>query len=270
MKWFGWLLKGLKDISNRNTSQLFWLTLVLVNKGLSVSGLALSSKLNFTLHPSTYQEKYSLQIKNTISFQEHEIRHNSHVWWIDNYNKSYGQAFYRMTIGAVQQLNWTGWAASISSGFSLKKLQLHRSINGELYPILPDHFITYENRIFLKDIINQFWHCENGLSSQLTKSFCLVHNITCVPLRPTTTGPGVFKEDLNRLDLHLDGLTNFRPMSLFKENVASEKGMATVLLHLQTFYQESLGKHYLTSKTDVNIFWRLYQVLFSFKDSRIF
>lgn len=249
-------------MNNRNTTQLFWLTLVFVNKGLSLSGLTIGSKLNFTLQPATFSNKYSIEIKQMIKQQELELHKTSHVWWIDNYNKSYGQAFYRMTAGATQQLNWTGWAASISNNFPKSRLQVHRTQARELYPLLPDHIATYEHNAFVKQLIAKFWTPTEGLRFIWDTSFCLIHNITCVPLQPTTTGHGVSQADLLKIAQHLDGLVNFRPMSLFTDNVSSEIGLAKVLQYLHQFYKHDIGKYYLTAKIDINIFWRIYQVMF--------
>jgi len=38
LQWYRWLLKGLKDLSNSNTKQLFWLMIAAKVKELSNTG----------------------------------------------------------------------------------------------------------------------------------------------------------------------------------------------------------------------------------------
>jgi hypothetical protein len=260
-RWYGWLLKGLKDISNFNTKQLFWLTLVLSNKGLSESGQLVLAKLNFCLQPCTYQEL--LQEQQVLQQQESIaiIKATPHVWWVDNYNKSFGQPFYSISSGTSKLLNWTGWAASLNQTIDINQLLLQRDESGTLLPLVPKHFEKNSQKKFIRKLMRPYRKGEPWLA-YYRFSFCYRNNVCTVPLKPDVTGPDVKQADLEHMKLHSDGLRNFTPISLLQYNIGSEVGLAQVLDNVHKFYGHSDDLHYVFSKTDVNIFWRIYQVIF--------
>jgi hypothetical protein len=256
LSWMGWLVKGLKDISNKNNKQLFWLTLVLNNKGLSNSGQALASKLNFCLHPKCFQRLMAEETEREHTNNVHHLQNTSHVWWIDNYNKTYGQQFYKLNKGPQVVLNWTGFAVSLAEKFP-KQLLLKPPARSILKPLLPTELYTNDNQRFLQQLVQTTTEENTQLASVLQTSFCHTHNITNIPLRPLTTGPLVSREDLQRLDRHEAGLKHFVPLQLLKENVGSNTGLAQVLVHLRSFYDLNNSKHFSVGKVDINIYWRL-------------
>ena len=92
--------KGIKDISNKNTSQLFYKSFISDWKGLTKSGRNILSSIgNLGLCNETYR-----RIKKKKIIQE-KIDRNIFIsdkivvtWW-DNYNKTWGQPFYSISKG---------------------------------------------------------------------------------------------------------------------------------------------------------------------------
>ena len=83
-----------------------------------------------------------------------------------------------------------------------------------------------------------------------------------MPLKPYLIGPGVSAQDLEQLNQHLNGLTNFIPIKLLEHNINSDVGLAQVLQSLCETYNFEKSFLYSFCKVDVNIFWRLYLVHF--------
>lgn len=257
LPWLGWIVKGLKDISNKNTKQLFWLTLVLDNKGLSHSGQALASKLNFCLHPKSFQRLMTEQTGLSHSANMQRLHSTPHVWWVDNYNKAYGQRFYKLNNGPQVVLNWTGWGASVAKGFSQQALKKPSRQHPEQLNLVPSELYTMANQNYIGTLIKASTAKTGVLLNTLDKSFCRTHGITNVPLKPTKTGRLVTPKDLTWMEKHNDGLTNFVPMGLIKENIASDVGLAKVLFKLRDFYDGFQGEYFSMGKVDISIFWRL-------------
>ena len=79
LRWYGWILKGTKDISNKSTKQLFWTTLAAKAKGLSNSGQDVFDKLGFTLQNRifTMQEDEHLALQQI--YIRHQVENEPHV-----------------------------------------------------------------------------------------------------------------------------------------------------------------------------------------------
>lgn len=255
LRWYGWLLKGLKDITNHNTSQLFWVTLVAKAKGLSNTGQDALAKLGFCLQSKVFGRSESQQLLLQTNLVKRAFLPQSHVWWIDNYNRAYGQTFYKLSSGPMKVLNWTGWAIHRLPEHVGPLLRLTSS-----KPLLPKNFQNYETRIFLHQIVKDFSTSEGTLKPYFNSSFCEQHCVYNVPLKPYQTGPHISSADLATLQLHLDGLTNFVPVELLQHNVGSDVGLGKVLRQLLWQYSFEKQKSYSLCKVDVNIFWRLYLV----------
>lgn len=256
LPWLGWVLKGIKDLSNKNTHQLFWLTAVLDNKGLSHSGQALGSRLNFCLHPKSFQRQLAQQAKLAHDSSTKEVMSTAHVWWADNYNKSYGQRFYKLNKGPQLVLNWTGLGVSLAHEFPLRKL-VRPTQELTLKPMLPEHLYTQESKKMLLTLIKAASTDNQSILGTFGTSFCRAHCVTNVPLKPTICGPMVDSNDLRWMAEHNDGLCNFVPLELLKENIAADVGLAKVVRHLVSFYEDTRGRYFSVGKVDISIYWRM-------------
>lgn len=256
-RWYSWLLKGLKDISNKNTKQLFWITLVTVNRGLSNSGQELLGKFNWLLLPAVYQQHFKEQLALQVNKSFQLLKTQPCVWWIDNYNRSFGQPFYKLLHSPLQILNWTGFGAAGCSSTSTQQL-LQRNPSSTM-PLFPKQLNTDLQQHFLHQLFSNYWNSTKYFFS--TESFCETHNIYNIPLKPWTTGPALDRNTLLQLEKEkLGTLEHFLPLSLLEWNVSSEEGLGKVLQYLQTVFEEQWKTHYTVAKVDINIFWRMYQV----------
>jgi len=255
-RWYGWLLKCLKDISNFNTKQLFWTTLAAKAKGLSNTGQDLFAKLGFTLQCKTFNllEAQHLEIQKAKIHKQ--IQTEPHVWWIDNFNRTYGQTFYKLdNKSPMKVLNWTGWAIhTLPSEVNLQLLCTEPRL------ILPKRFQMYLFRTHLMEILQGVTDADQKLEHIFRTSFCEQHKVYNVPLKPYCIGPQVTDQTLLQLRKHLDGLHDFVPVELMEHNVGSEVGLAQVLRILRDQYTFANQEKYSLCKVDVNIFWRLYLV----------
>ncbi len=256
LKWYGWLLKSLKDISNYNTKQLFWTTLSAKAKGLSNTGQDLFAKLGFTLQNKSFSlmEAEHLELQRSKILQQ--MHDQAHVWWIDNFNRTYGQTFYKLeNKSPMKVLNWTGWAYHTLPVEVTVQLQCV-----DQQPILPKLFQTFWFRSYLLEILPSVTAEDQSLKHCFQTSFCEQHKVYNVPLKPYSIGPQVTRQTLLQLDQHLDGLHNFIPVQLLEHNVGSDAGFAEVLKTLNEHYTFANRNVYSLCKVDVNIFWRLYLV----------
>ena len=255
LRWYGWLLKGLKDISNYNTKQLFWITLAAKSKGLSNTGQDALAKIGFTLQSKVFSNLEAIHLDGQVVLVKQKLQTDPHVWWVDNFNRTYGQTFYKLSAGPMKVLNWTGWAYHALPDYTRELLNLTNQT------ILPARFQTYKFRNLLKSLLDDLTTHQKTLKWVFTESFCETHQIYNVSLKPYRIGPKVTEEDLKQLGQHKDGLHNFVPVQMLEHNIGSEEGLGNVLKALFQTYQFDSADRYSLCKVDVNIFWRLYLVL---------
>ena len=119
--WYGWLLKGMKDLSNKSTKQMFWLTMAAKAKGLSNAGQDALAKVGFTLQSKIFGLLEGEQLAVQEEHNQQHLLHQPHVWWIDNFNRAYGQTFYKLSSGPMKllELDWLG-NSSTTYGYSSK------------------------------------------------------------------------------------------------------------------------------------------------------
>ena len=185
-----------------------------------------------------------------------ELLKNPHVWWIDNFNKAYGQMFYKLGTGPIKVLNWTGWAYHELPAEAADLLTILST-----HPLFPQFLQTYSSSELLSSWLNEVVGDKGVLPFFLDQSFCVRNHIYNVPLKPYLPGPDISHQDVKRLEQHLDGLANFVPVKLLQHNVGSDVGLANVLAVLSRTYKFGASAKYSICKVDVNIFWRLYRVM---------
>jgi hypothetical protein len=225
------------------------------SKGLSNSGQDALAKVGFTLQSKTFGQLEALHLQQQQLKVQQQLSEVPHVWWIDNYNCTYGQMFYKLSAGPIKVLNWTGWA------FHCLPTNLkHRLTITSHQPLVPEHLQTYLFTV-LCDLLPTFTTQEGTMRYFFSTSFCEVNGIYNVPLKPYKTGPQVSASDLDCLDQHLDGLVNFIPVKLMEHNVGSDVGLGNVLFELSKTYELYHTKQtFSLCKVDINIFWRVYLV----------
>lgn len=255
LRWYGWALKGLRDLSKNSTAQFFWITMASSAKGLSNTGQDALAALGFSLQSKAFRrlEAEHLQLR-TKQIRE-QVEDTPHVWWIDNFNRAYGQTFYKLNDdGPLKVLNWTGWAMHLLPQTVMPSIYKHHP------SILPFQLQTFENRKLFHDSVRTVTTTKGTVRSYFGDSFCEINNVYNVPVKPYRISRDVREQDLNRMARHNDGLANFVPIQMIRHNVSSDKGLANVLLQLSSSYHFGTRKTYSICKVDVNIFWRLYLV----------
>ncbi len=106
--WYSWLQFTFKNLSNKNTSQLFYFTLFADSRGLSISGKDLFSQLNLLLSAETFRRLLRTQMKLQYNLLQQRLQQEPFVWWFDNYNKLYVLPQFSQAKGTLKMLNWTG------------------------------------------------------------------------------------------------------------------------------------------------------------------
>ena len=95
----------MKDISNKNTSQLFYLSFVADFKGITKSGRNLFSSLgNLMLCDETYRRNKIKLYKNNKKTREQELEDKVVVELCDNYNRSGDNFFTAFQRGVSKHL----------------------------------------------------------------------------------------------------------------------------------------------------------------------
>eukprot|EP01114_Cavostelium_apophysatum_P000843 TRINITY_DN10745_c0_g1_i1.p1 TRINITY_DN10745_c0_g1~~TRINITY_DN10745_c0_g1_i1.p1 ORF type:complete len:269 (+),score=37.16 TRINITY_DN10745_c0_g1_i1:344-1150(+) len=92
VKFYFFVLKSLKDMSCKNTDQLFFISFLLEWKGLSMNGLASVAHLNITLHENTYR-RWKLRLVAKVHEQSKQLlQTKSMIIWVDNFAKIFPKA----------------------------------------------------------------------------------------------------------------------------------------------------------------------------------
>lgn len=114
-------MKSMKDMSNKNTSQLFWLSFIgewkgiyliqlMLTTGLSGLGLTTFSHFNTNLSRSTYQRLKGklidyVQVENALRLR---LFRKPGIIWIDNYAKYFARGIPDLLNDSVNEVKLTG------------------------------------------------------------------------------------------------------------------------------------------------------------------
>lgn len=249
-----WVLQTLKSRSQKNTSQLFYLTLVEEWRGKSHRGLDISGKMGTTLNSKTYGRHKRRKLREQE--QENAAINNGStcIWWVDNFNKWFLKSYLNVGVGIRTSTAWTAFAFVKVDGIPATSLRHRRDIAGRIKPAYPDQAFNAE---FVNPLVTFFASNNNFQNSWLWTSSS-AKQIFNTPLRlpalNLTQEEIVYGSNI--------GLKNFYPVDLLQENISSTTGLCKILRLLRRKYWKR--RHYFLMKVDINIYWRMAKVCIIF------
>lgn len=260
---FGWLMQCLKGRSQKNTSQLFYISLLNEWRGLSVKGMDPAGKMGTMLASRTYRRHKNLALRVQARQVEGIIRQTSCIFWFDNFNKFFRRFVLAIPIGPYQQVSWTPLAITKLPGTSARNLSHVNRADGSLKSAYPSIVFTRRTVTELMDFFEQF---NDFLPAQFWQtSVATVNQVFTTPLRL----PIQHTQDELRFGSET-GLKYFQPVDLVPHNVQTKQGLCDMLRFVRLNHW-SPG-HYMLLKLDVDLYWRVAKVtifyLFSFQKER--
>ena len=189
-KFLGWILMCIKTISQKFTSQLFYLTHLMSWRGVSNSGLDILSDYGYLMSSRTYYNHSKLHRKKHDQLINEVIRSDKpKVFWIDNFNKKQKHSLIQSK--TVSVLNWTG------IGISLPEIQIQNEET--IFTGLPNNILT---KNFLEKFFNDMepifkndeFHYFNYYKSSIVLS-----SITTCNLKPLQSNEIISQTDINNM-----------------------------------------------------------------------
>lgn len=249
-----WMLHCMKSRSQKNTSQLFYLSLIQEWRGCSRGGMDISGKTGTTLASKTFKRHKDLLL------EKHEanitaIRHHvCCILWVDNFNKFYVKSKLQIrTEGPNINVDWTA--------IGLSKLDF-------AHPLDLQHFVTnsgnvlnsFPEPLFQYSIYNPLWKYFkkfDNFQGSFLWSTSASKDVFSTPLRGKISATYAPTQEELVYGSNI-GLKNFQPVDLLDHNIGSTAGLCCVLRELrQRFF---IPGQYLLMKVDINIYWRIAKV----------
>lgn len=250
-----YFLLVLNQVSNKNTQQPFFVSLLADWKGLSYSGLQLLNKVSGVgLQAQTYTYKKKIMAEKVKKLTEETCKSRANVCWFDNFNVSWRNKSTQHSTQSTNVTNWTVFGTQFLPNLkSTLKLQVKN--DGEILSAVP--FYLPEDS---QSLITTF-----ALSyKQVSYSTCFVtkHNVYNFPydlsLKRTPT------VDKKKIHLYKEAgkLTNYLSLDLQPFNSASNRGLQKDMLQVRKFIQTTSLDHYQPYIFDQNIYPRVVKVIF--------
>ncbi len=253
-RWIFSIVTSMKGISQKNTSQLFYTTLVLEWKGLSRTGLDLYATMGGALQAKQYTE-----MKKELTQQEKQKTMDLYlsrffVIWVDNFSKIYCNPFLRIANGIHKDCNYT-----VMSFFSAKNNQNKEQnmeftytragvlISGSSWMMLTENFLNNCTQSFQRfDNYAKVSYYATCYAAQLEYTEFVVssshHHINTPAYSDSPNG--------------MDGM---RTAGMLSANISANRGLEEVLQHIKAMANER-GNVYQSVVVDPGIYWRTYKV----------
>ena len=255
-----WLLQSMYNISQKNTRQLFYPSLLAEWRGLSRSGNDLFGKMKMLLPAKTYKRYRDGALLNQRRKVKAIIRTKIFCFWVDNFNKQFRKTyiFGKRASLPYHKVDYTPFA--ISEVSNNENLNLRHNVRHGLivpaFPLKPTNVLFTQNMIDAVKVWDdndnpRFW--QMSLARQ-TQTFN-------VPLKledDLPTGDHVFKGSK-------DGLRFFQPVQLAHYNINSLSGLAKCVQDIQKIFVKK--NSYCMAKVDIDIFWKFSRVSIDFSFS---
>ena len=256
-EFYGWLLVTLKSRSQKNTSQLFFLSLIDEWRGISARGMDVNGKMGLTLTGRTYRRhKAKALIREKARVME-TIQTCSCIFWVDNFNIFFKKSYLALGVGPYVNVDWTPVGISVLPNTSSLQL-LHAFLPGtrDVLPCFPEHIL---NAQCVREILNYASRFDNFKQAfHWRTSVATQYQVFSTPLRLE----GVMQTQEEIVYGSNVGLRHFHPVDLLSKNVGRTDGLCGVMRELQRNYW--LPGHYMILKVDVDLFWRISLVSFLF------
>lgn len=248
------MLHAMKSRSQKNTSQLFYLSLIQEWRGCSRGGMDISGKTGTTLASKTFQRHKDLLLAKHDAKIAAIRQGTCCILWVDNFNKFYVKSKLLIrTNGPNINTDWTALGLSKLNFAQPMDLQHLMSGSGNFLTSFPDP-------LFRPLIYNPLWKYFKEYDNFI-ELYCWAGSISfsvfSTPIR-LPIEPGYVQTQEELVYGSNIGLKNFQPIDLLDYNIASTAGLCSVLRQLrQKFFRPG---HYLMLKVDINIYWRIAKV----------
>jgi len=249
------LLGTLQQVSNKNTQQLFYLTLIADFRGLTsggkdflkhTSGLVLSSKV--------YGQKKKAAAAICAAKTTQLFVDKPGVFWMDNFNPSW--AFNTVELGQrkTEVMRWTV-AGFTTLPLTWNDLRLKQRPDGHVYNGLPQNFPMECVELLFNEINNL-----PTLNSQTT--FTSTHNVTSFPFDLSAQfTPTVSQQTVD--DFREAGkLSSYFPVTINKFDSSSHTSLYQDLMWYKGFCDMDRSDKYFLLITDQNLYVRIVKVCY--------
>ena len=250
-----YFLLVLNQVSNKNTQQGFYVSLLADWKGLIKSGMHLLHKASGVgLDSQTYALKKKKIADEVYKMTVDTCQTVVTVGWFDNFNISWRNKSAKHSTQPTNVTNWTVFSAQFLPT-SKNTLKLETYEDDQLLPALP-HTLPSDTNHLLTSFANQY--------KQVSYSSCFiienkVYNFPYdLSLKYT---PDVDKKKI-KIYKEAGKLTNYLSLDLQPFNSASNTGLQKDLLCVREYIQNTSPEHYQPYIFDQNIYPRVVKVLF--------
>lgn len=248
-RWVMSVVATTNNISQKNTTQLFYPSLVSEWKGLSRTGMDMNAHMGTALHAKQY-----LSMKRTLSQQEKArsisiLETSNPVIWVDNFSKTYSTTFYRVVAGTYREANYTSMALMYDPNSTPDmNIIFHK---GTTIPSCSTVMLKENHRV------------------RCVQSFCQYNNYQhtlfyddCVARQPEYADFVVapHHQQLEN-DVYGDspnGMRGLRTFGILTPNISQNQGLLEIFQHLQALLSNQ--QVYQTLVVDPGIYWRAYRV----------
>lgn len=243
-------LSNLNNISQKNTHQLIYTTLIMEWKGLSLSGLDIIAKLGASISGHQYN-----LMKKEMAKKEHNITHNvlkkkQPIIWVDNFCKTFGNSFYNLTHGAYTAANYT--AVAMLYAEHPTDMQYIFDVDGNA---IPSTSLTMLQPPACAQLLESFRQYDHYQQISFYDN-CMANNPQYVDF--VVTPQHTYAHHQHYLDSP-NGLRNVRTCGMLDFNVSDQNGLVAVLQHIHAL-SSTLPDQYQSIVIDPGIYWRVYQV----------
>ena len=248
-----WLLQSMYNISQKNTRQLFYPSLLAEWRGLSRNGLNLFGKMKILLPAKTYKRYRDGALLNQERKVKAILKKKVFCFWVDNFNKQFRKTyiFGKEFSKPYQKIDYTAFAISEIPNPLNSKLN-HILVNGSVLCAFPACSTHPE---FTKKMVEAVSSFDDYSQAFLWRqSIARQSQSFNVPLK--LEGGIATQEELFKGSK--DGLRYFHPVLLGHFNVSSTPGLARCVEKIQKIFLKA--KTYCMGKVDIDIFWKLCKV----------
>ena len=248
------VVETVKRLSNKNTRQLFFFTLMLDFRGLSRQSLIQFGQTDMCLKRQTFLnllEKHHAVIRQQ---NERMIIDCPGVFWYDNFSKYYGRAYVARDVDSVIQANFTAAAFS-------RLPENSKNVLEENFETPPTG--EYILRLMYVDRVSEALETVGFVRPEEIEYFEVSWAVQNNILTPNVNWHDLHEDDDPNDYTSLLGLENFVGFDVVDYNISSDNGLLHVLRDFFQMVEQQNPRRLNILKADQNIYWRLMLVSFT-------
>jgi hypothetical protein len=243
-RFFMWVISSCYQISQKSNYQMFLHTLFLYWRGISQRGINLMCKMGQAVSSVTFWRKRGDKLDEYVDSTRQITKDFLTFFWIDNFSKQYIKTY--LNKGSYISCNWTAMAVTKTSDLPIQYLPdkpAHPSADNFMNEEVLNSTVQEVNRAITEGTIyraNDEYHVP--------------------PLPPKTKK--------NEHNFSNDVLSNFFPLHILSDNIASDIGLDTILS--SQIFPLMNSERYSVMKVDINIYTRLLKRLIPIERYKFF